>query len=218
MRVDSLLACLIHEEIIERHGRMGTEVNFLATFNVLYRRHVLEESGGFDERLRLAQDAELAYRVQEAGYRLRFEPRSIVAHFHPTSLRDYLRTQARQGYYRVHLYRRHPRRMMGDDYSGLVDYAQPVLSLLLVVSLVVLGITGPFLRAGRLLELMVALPICLAVALLATSLPLMLRIVARTRQARDLWFAPMAAARSLARATGLLRGVWELVVRPRRNQ
>ena len=50
MRPDSLLACLIHEEIVERHRRMPREVNFLATFNVLYRREILEKVDGFDER------------------------------------------------------------------------------------------------------------------------------------------------------------------------
>ena len=40
---DSLLGCLIHEEIVERHHRMGREVDFLATFNVIYRRTILEE-------------------------------------------------------------------------------------------------------------------------------------------------------------------------------
>ena len=40
MHPDSLLACLIHEEIVERHRTMPPEVNYLATFNVLYRtRH-----------------------------------------------------------------------------------------------------------------------------------------------------------------------------------
>ena len=35
MTAESLLACLIHEEIVERHLRMPKRVNFLATFNVL---------------------------------------------------------------------------------------------------------------------------------------------------------------------------------------
>ncbi len=84
---ESLVATLIHEEIVARHRRMESEVNFLATFNVVYRRSVLEEVRGFDESLKLAQDAELAYRIRDHGYRLRFESESVVAHHHPTSLR-----------------------------------------------------------------------------------------------------------------------------------
>jgi GT2 family glycosyltransferase len=212
MRPDALLACLIHEEIIERHRRMKPRVNFLATFNVLYRRPVLEELGGFDEAFRLAQDAELAYRVQEAGYRLGFEPKSLVGHFHPTRLRGYLRTQARQGYYRAMLYRRHPGRARGDDYSGPIDYAQPALALLLIASLalVPLGLAGLVPAEAPLHRLILLLPPLLALALLSAAVPLTLRIAARTRRLRYLWFAPLSLARAVARGLGLLRGVGAL--------
>src|SRR5687767_9420148 len=78
---ESLIASLIHEEIVARHERMPAEVNFLATFNVLYRRAALEAVGGFDEHryngpgIAAAEDAELAFRLVEAGYRLRFDAR-----------------------------------------------------------------------------------------------------------------------------------------------
>jgi cellulose synthase/poly-beta-1,6-N-acetylglucosamine synthase-like glycosyltransferase len=207
MRPDSLLACLIHEEIVERHRRMEPDVNFLATFNVLYRRSVLEELGGFDERFRLAQDAELAYRVQERGYRLRFELGSRVGHFHPTRLRAYMKTQARQGYYRVMLYRRHPAKMAGDHYSGLVDYIQPPLALIMVTGLAVapLAITAagrP--AAGPWPSLLLSLPASAAVLLLLTTLPLALRMVMRTHRLRYSWFVPMSFARSIARGLGML--------------
>ncbi|MDR3639211.1 MAG: glycosyltransferase [Isosphaeraceae bacterium] len=206
MRPDSLLACLIHEEIVERHRRMRPEVNFLATFNVLYRRSALEELGGFDERFRLAQDAELAFRVQEAGYRLRFEAGSRVGHFHPTRLLAYLKTQARQGYYRLLLYQRHPGRARGDDYSGLIDYAQPPLALFLMTSiaLVPLGAPGLLPSSSALRYALLGLPLLLSLLLLAASLPLTFRIIGRTRQVRYLWFAPMSFARAAARGLGLL--------------
>jgi len=62
---NSLLATLIHEEIVTRHERMTTRVNFLATFSVIYRKAVLEELDGFNPRFQKAQDAEFAYRVIE---------------------------------------------------------------------------------------------------------------------------------------------------------
>lgn len=80
LRPGSLLPTLIHEEIIERHLAMSVEVDFLATFNVLYRREALERVGGFDERFLKGQDAELSFRVMEAGWTLRFEARSRVRH------------------------------------------------------------------------------------------------------------------------------------------
>ncbi|MBU0718401.1 MAG: glycosyltransferase, partial [Planctomycetes bacterium] len=91
MASHSLLACLIHEEIVQRHLAMPERVNFLATFNVIYRKAVLEEVGGFDERFLKGQDAELSWRVLEAGFDLGFEVHSRVKHFHPISWRAYLR-------------------------------------------------------------------------------------------------------------------------------
>ncbi|TWT52697.1 putative glycosyltransferase EpsJ [Rubripirellula amarantea] len=130
---NSLLATLIHEEIIARHRRMPSEVNFLATFNVLYRKAVLEQTGGFDENLKLAQDAELAFRICDRGYGLQFTIDSRVGHHHPTRFWKYLKTQCRQGYHRMGLYRLHPEKVRGDSYAGWLDYVQPPLAMLLLV-------------------------------------------------------------------------------------
>ncbi|MCA9263378.1 MAG: glycosyltransferase [Planctomycetales bacterium] len=188
---DSLLACLIHEEIIERHLQMALEVNFLATFNVLYRRDVLEQVQGFDEKLKLAQDAELAFRVRRAGHRLRFCVNSRVKHFHPTQLQSYLRTQMRQGYYRVLLYARHPQQMKGDSYSGIIDHVQPPLAMLVLATLPLLLVGNPLPTFG------------LAGLLFAAQLPLTFRITQRTGEAKYLNFAWMSFLRAFARGIGL---------------
>ncbi|HAC08481.1 MAG TPA: hypothetical protein DCG14_02385, partial [Phycisphaerales bacterium] len=89
----TLLERLIHEEIQVRHDRMPDDVDFLATFDVVYRRSVLDAVGGFDERYLKGQDADLAFRVVEAGHRLRFDRRSRVRHHHADRLLRYLRVQ-----------------------------------------------------------------------------------------------------------------------------
>lgn len=195
MLPNQLLACLIHEEIAARHRNMPREVNYLATFNVLYRRAVLEELGGFDPTLRTSEDAEMAFRVRKAGHRLRFNAASRAGHYHPARLAGYLRTQARHGYYRMLMYRRHPTRMSGDSYSGPLDHIQPPLAMLLLGCL-----PFAFLPAGRW-----ALA-TLAALLGLTTLPMTLRVAAQTRQARYLAFAPMSFARAFARGLGMTVG------------
>ncbi len=198
LRPDSWLASLIHEEIVERHRRMSGVVNFLATFNVLYRRDVLEEVGGFEERFRLAQDAELAFRVQRAGYQLRFEPTSRVGHFHATRLWRYLRTQARHGYYRVLLYLRHPDRVRGDDYSGLTDHLQPLLALAFIATAPLAAVSGA--------DWAYWLCVILALTTCGTALPMTVRLLVRVRRCSALAFAPLSCIRSLARGCGLIVG------------
>jgi glycosyltransferase involved in cell wall biosynthesis len=196
MRPDSLLACIIHEEIIARHDRMSSDVDFLATFNVLYRHDVLNEVGGFDERFLKAQDAELAYRVRARGYALRFDARSRVRHFHPTRLRSYLATQRDQGYWRMFLYRAYPDRMSGDSYSGLTDYAQPPLALAILALL-------PFSPISSMLR---ASLIATVILLLACQLPMARTLAPRLGLGRAAAFTFMSTLRAFARALGMARG------------
>lgn len=191
---ESLVATLIHEEIRARHLRMPREVSFLATFNVLYRRTVLAEVEGFDEQLLLAQDADLAFRVRELGHRLRFEPRSLVGHHHPTRLRRYLRTQARQGFYRVRLYARHPAKMTGDGYSGLIDYVQPPLAVLTLAC-------APIAALASFLWVLPAAGLGLLALL---QLPMTLRILKARPEPRLVAFVPFGLIRAFARGLGMI--------------
>ena len=195
-RPDKLLACLIHEEIVARHRRMAAEVSVLATYNVVYRRRVLAELSGFDPSFAWAHDAELAFRVRRAGYRLRFEPGSRVAHYHPVRWRSYLDKQRQQGYWRMMLYRRHPARMAGDSYSGVVDFVQPPLALITLATLPAL--LWPAWRW---------LPVCSAGALLALQIPMTARIVRHSGVARHVSFAALGFVRAFCRAAGMLQGI-----------
>ncbi|MEM9290218.1 MAG: glycosyltransferase [Acidobacteriota bacterium] len=217
MLPESLVASLIHEEIVARHRRMPREVDFLATFNVLYRREALAQIEGFDERLQRAQDAELAYRLRSAGGRLRFVTDSRVGHFHARHLRRYLRAQRWQGYWRMALYAAHPQKLGGDHYSGFVDHVQPPLAAAAVGSGVGAGLLS-LLRHFVLgeetpswlfqLETLGALATAAALLLLALAqIPMTWNLLRHTGETRMLAFAPMSFLRAFARARGLVEGV-----------
>jgi len=195
MRPESLQACLIHEEILARHRRMPAQVNVLASFNVLYRRAVLEKLDGFDTDCFWAHDAELAYRVGKRGFQLIFDPTSRVGHFHPNQLASYLFKQGKQGYYRVLLYQRHPARMAGDSYSGWLDYVQPPLALLLIASLWTMF--WPGLRW---------IPIVILAALLVLQLPMTIRMI-HSQSLTYAMFAPLGFVRAFFRGFGLSMGI-----------
>jgi glycosyltransferase involved in cell wall biosynthesis len=195
-REHSLVACLIHEEIVQRHDRMPNEVNFLASGNVMYRRTVLEEVDGFDETCYWAHDADLAFRVRGAGHLLRFERNSLVGHAHPTRLFSYLGKQRMQGFYRVLLYLRHPNRMAGDSYSGLTDHIQPPLAMLILASLPLL--IWPVLRW---------IPVVLVAMLALSQLPMTFKTVRQTRNIKYLSFGFMSFLRSFYRGIGMTQAV-----------
>lgn len=202
----SMLACMIHEEVVQRHLAMDEEVDFLATFNVLYRRSVLEALDGFDERYLKAQDAELSFRARAAGHRLRFEGGSTVDHDHEQRLRSYLRTQRQQGYWRVWLHLEHPGHGARNSYSSLLDHAQPVLAMGLLASLACLAIP--------LVRWVPAIPLVL---LLAAQIPMTAGLVRRLRDPRYLLFAPMSAIRAVWRGVGMTHGTIRYAILGRRG-
>ncbi|MFM1823631.1 MAG: putative glycosyltransferase EpsH [Planctomycetota bacterium] len=202
----TLLERLIHEEIVTRHARMEGDVDFLATFNVLYRRDALAALEGFDERYLKGQDAEFAFRVLESGRRLRFDRGSLVRHFHADRLSKYLRVQRQQGYWRVALHLEHRGHGAGDSYSGLLDHLQPFAAAALAPA-VLAAVAAPLAGArGAALAAALAPFAILLAFLLAAQLP-MARAMARREGAAMLWFVPLGAVRAVWRAAGLVHGV-----------
>lgn len=212
MTADNLLSCLIHEEIVERHRVMGSHVNFLATFNVVYRRSILDEIDGFDERYLKAQDAELAFRVMDAGHELRFEFDSRVRHYHPTQWPSYLRTQRQQGYWRVWLHLSHHGHATGDSYSSLGDHVQPPLAMLTLFFVVAAGVAHAL---GRPEAWWLALGP--AAILAALQLPMTLRLLRRLRRGRYLCYAAMGFIRALWRGIGMTQGLVGYLLRRHRT-
>ncbi len=202
MRTDSTLACLIHAEIIGRHDKMDESVNYLAGYNVLFRRDALATVGGFDEHLFNgrgspgSEDIDLAYRIADAGYTLRFEPASIVGHFHQTALFSYLKTQRHHGYWRVWLYLRHPCRAGGDSYSGIIDHAQPPLAMLALATLPLILVAGLW-----------WIPVVFALILLLLQLPLAVRLSKRTGCWYCMSFVLLGWLRAFSRGVGMTMGV-----------
>lgn len=211
----SLLARMIHEEIGLRHDNYGDEVDFLGSFNVAYRRDAFEKAGGFDESFPVAsaEDNDLAYCLLDNEGTLRFVREARVAHYHPTKLRRYLKTQMIHGYWRMKLYAKHPKRARtGDRYAGLADFAAPPLSLLLFVGLALLvaSIAIPGLTAWG---IGIALPVALVYGVTQIGLPL--RMMRHSGEPVMLLFFPVLVLRDLARASGMLWGIWKFMLMKR---
>ncbi len=208
----SRLARVVQAEIAARHRQFGSEVDFLGSFNVAYLRNGYEAAGGFDESFRQAsgEDNDLAYRLHDQAGRMVFNPNAVVAHYHPERLLAYLRTQSRHGYWRVKLYRDHPRRAGGDQYAGWPDLLAPPLGLALPFLLILLAVAGAVTGLGTLAA---TLGLGLLLFYAALHLPLVMRL-RHTLAAIDLlYFLMVACLRDIARAVGLLHGLWTFTSR-----
>lgn len=202
----SLLARLVHEEIVLRHERFKDTVDFLGSFNVAYRKEAFDAAGGFDESFPYAsgEDNDLAYRLQDAGGVLRFRSDARVKHYHPTKLRAYLKTQMRHGYWRMKLYAKHPRRGRGDHYAGLGELLGPPVSLLLIAGLALLPVVHEVYFSGAL--------VVLAIYYATLTANLDRRITRRVGAWGGLAFRSMTLLRDVARGMGLVGGVWTFLV------
>lgn len=67
--------------------------------DVLIRRDVLEQTGGFDERLVAGEDPELSYRIRQHGWRiLRIDAPMTVHDINMSTFKQYLKRAYRSGY------------------------------------------------------------------------------------------------------------------------
>lgn len=194
----SLLARLIHAEIISRHRAMPVQVDYLGSFNCAYRKKALEEVGGFNEEFTAAsaEDNDLSYRVVENGWKLTTDNSAVVGHFHETSLLRYCRQQYNHGKWRVKLYREHKNRVSGDSYASFFDLIQPPVALVILLSLPLLvleSVRGIYLLpVGFYLLLLVPRPVSIAV---------------RTMRFENLLLLPLTFIRGFARGLGLAVGM-----------
>ena len=78
------------------------------TANLLVRRTAFEEIGGFAEGIRSGGDADLCWRLQDAGWTIEHRPRAVVAHEHRATVRALLRQAARTAAGTRWLEQRHP--------------------------------------------------------------------------------------------------------------
>ncbi|MFH0948013.1 MAG: glycosyltransferase [Elusimicrobiota bacterium] len=135
MNPESIVALCIHYEIQYRHSMIPEFVKYLGSFNIAVKKSVLQEVGGFDESFKIAcgEDADLAYRISDKSYRLRFCPENRVGHFFPTHLIGFLKQQFMRGFWIMKLLQKHSGKLGKDDYSRTRDVIQPPLYFLIML-------------------------------------------------------------------------------------
>ncbi|GMV99490.1 MAG: hypothetical protein AMXMBFR84_06290 [Candidatus Hydrogenedentota bacterium] len=237
---ESVLAGLIQAEIEYRHALFETEVDFLGSFNVAYLKSAYDLAGGFDETFKKAsgEDNDLAYRLQDNGGILRFIKEARVAHHHPDKMWNYLRTQARHGFWRVKIYVNHPNRRSGDQYAGKAELWAPPAAILelffylLVIVSVSVEIAGrafdlesPIGAFGK-LAVLACIVVMLPVSIFFSRVRYRLQRNVMMHNAQNeykylgtFWAWPLYFFRDVARGLGLIAGLayYGTFVRERRS-
>jgi mycofactocin system glycosyltransferase len=98
--------------------RAGTRVSYVPAAAIVCRTDAVRAIGGFDEGLRFGEDVDLAWRLDAAGWWVRYEPNTVVTHSSRTGWAGWLTQRIGYGSSAAPLARRHrgdlaPIRMSG---------------------------------------------------------------------------------------------------------
>jgi glycosyltransferase involved in cell wall biosynthesis len=126
--IEEPVAHYLHLRMQRALGRSGNELKGAPTGNLLIRRAVFEQVGGFaDEPLPAAEDWELSYRLRQAGARIVYDSAVSIVHRFQTEMEPALKRMRTTGAVGVLLARRmHGRPLLYTLYSVARIAVSPV--------------------------------------------------------------------------------------------
>lgn len=94
---DNILEKYLAETNPNKQFHINDPLPYLLTANVAYPRKILEKIGYFDEYLLSGEDADMSWRIANAGYKLIYEPKAIVYFKNRNTLRGLISQVFRDG-------------------------------------------------------------------------------------------------------------------------
>ena len=126
-------------DLKNRYARLRKNALRIATMNLLLKKSVIEEVGGFDEKLPSQYDTDLGFRITSRAYKILYEPDAKCYHFNRSTVKAYFRQQLQYGKNTTKLYLKHSELVKGDKITDFGMNIQPLL-LLVVLLLFFLGL------------------------------------------------------------------------------
>jgi cellulose synthase/poly-beta-1,6-N-acetylglucosamine synthase-like glycosyltransferase len=134
---DNPWAKSIGYELKNRYSRIGRYTSRIATMNLLLKKSVIEEVGGWAEDMPSQYDTEFGFRISAKSYKIAYEPKSVCYHFNRPTLRAYYRQQLQYGKNTLRLYFKHRHLAKGDEITDAGMNMQPILLLALFASFLI---------------------------------------------------------------------------------
>jgi cellulose synthase/poly-beta-1,6-N-acetylglucosamine synthase-like glycosyltransferase len=193
----NLLQRLIGYELEYRYSKYLEYVMSPQDSNLAYRKKVLEEVDGYDPQFKTGYDVDIGYRVNKAGYKIKFNPDAKVWHYHRADLKSYWNQQKQTSKTRFQILMKHPHGIKGDNLANPTLMTTPPLVWTLILGLtptmMIPAFTTPY--------------ILLLLFYLSLMLQYTLRIYMKFPKAETLLLFPLMIYRSLALGWGMIEGV-----------
>jgi lipopolysaccharide/colanic/teichoic acid biosynthesis glycosyltransferase/GT2 family glycosyltransferase len=99
--------------------RKFPSIDFIDTNSAAYRKEIFLENNGFDTNFKVAsvEDQEFSFRLARKGYRMVFVPSAIVYHQHDRNLREYFHRKFNIGFWKAHMLRWLPEKVLKDSHT-----------------------------------------------------------------------------------------------------
>lgn len=123
---NKLIPRIIGYELQDRYEKMPREIKRAATMHIAYKKKIIEEIGGFNEKLKTGYDAEIGHRINNAGYKIIFVPDAKVWHNHRETLWAFFKQQYEYGKFAIIRYFKLPKMLKGDNVTSLWMISQPL--------------------------------------------------------------------------------------------
>jgi cellulose synthase/poly-beta-1,6-N-acetylglucosamine synthase-like glycosyltransferase len=133
---NKLIPRIIGYELQDRYERMPREIKRAATMHIVYKKKILEEVGGFNEKLKTGYDCEIGYKINNLGYKIIFVSDAKVWHNHRENLQAFFKQQYEYGKFAIVRYFKMPKMLKGDEVSSLWMISQPLFCALFLILLV----------------------------------------------------------------------------------
>ena len=104
--------------------------------NLLLKKSVLKEVGGWDEGLPSQYDTDMGFKITAKGFKFAYEPAAKCYHFNRQTVRAYWRQQLQYGENTLKLYFKHGKLARGDEITDWGMNIQPALVLAVVAMFV----------------------------------------------------------------------------------
>lgn len=129
---------MIQLEFEERYRKLNKrrDIDFIDSHSAAFRKSEFVNAGGFDPEFPRAnnEDVDLSYRIANGKGRMLFNPNAVVTHTHPNNLNEYLRTKFSRAFWRMLVYRKHPKKAATDSYTPQTMKMQIVFCWALLLS------------------------------------------------------------------------------------
>jgi len=122
---EKLLPRVIGYELHDRYASMPKEVKRVATMNVVYKKSVLFEVGGFNETLKTGYDVELGHVINDTGYKIILVHHVAAHHHHRDNFIAYVKQQYEYGKYAIIRNLQHKNIAKGDEVASFYIISQP---------------------------------------------------------------------------------------------